>query len=187
MIYVAARELPLADIEYEIDTLARNAVDAAAAYREFVRQFGERQHVRCIDQALDRAARRCQRGGRAAVDANATRILDQEIRDADNELRAARIALAGMMGKQSVEQNHLARKNTRSSKETAGYLRQTLAKHSRRPRHPDKAQKLRSTHGLAHQIASKYAEQEALIKASTSFTDEYDNNIRRPEAEDHGW
>jgi uncharacterized protein YjfI (DUF2170 family) len=38
VIYGALRATSsLADIEYEIDTLARNAVDAAAAYREFVR------------------------------------------------------------------------------------------------------------------------------------------------------
>ena len=38
VIYGALRaSSPLADIEFEIDTLARNAVDAAAAYREFVK------------------------------------------------------------------------------------------------------------------------------------------------------
>lgn len=38
VIYGALRATSsLADIEFEIDTLARNAVDAAAAYREFVR------------------------------------------------------------------------------------------------------------------------------------------------------
>jgi uncharacterized protein len=38
VIYGALRSTsPLADIEFEIDTLARNAVDAAAAYREFVK------------------------------------------------------------------------------------------------------------------------------------------------------
>lgn len=38
VIYGALRSTsPLTDIEFEIDTLARNAVDAAAAYREFVK------------------------------------------------------------------------------------------------------------------------------------------------------
>jgi uncharacterized protein YjfI (DUF2170 family) len=38
VIYGALRATaPLTDIEFEIDTLARNAVDAAAAYREFVK------------------------------------------------------------------------------------------------------------------------------------------------------
>ena len=38
VIYGALRAVsPLTDIEFEIDTLARNAVDAAAAYREFVK------------------------------------------------------------------------------------------------------------------------------------------------------
>jgi uncharacterized protein YjfI (DUF2170 family) len=38
VIYGALRAIsPLSDIEFEIDTLARNAVDAAGAYREFVK------------------------------------------------------------------------------------------------------------------------------------------------------
>jgi uncharacterized protein YjfI (DUF2170 family) len=38
VIYGALRATSsLSDIEFEIDTLARNAVDAAAAYREFVK------------------------------------------------------------------------------------------------------------------------------------------------------
>jgi uncharacterized protein YjfI (DUF2170 family) len=38
VIYGALRATSaLADVEFEIDTLARNAVDAAAAYREFIK------------------------------------------------------------------------------------------------------------------------------------------------------
>src|SRR3974390_2507075 len=102
--------------------------------------------------------------GEAAVDANATRILDQEIRDADNELREARVALAGMMGKQSVEQNHLAEKQAKLE-EYAGYIRQTLAKQSSASGAGQSAEAAKHA-ALAQEIAAKYAEQEALVKAS---------------------
>ena len=39
--------------------------------------------------------------GEAVVDSQALRILDQEIRDADDELHRSREALAGIMAKQS--------------------------------------------------------------------------------------
>src|SRR5438270_13459240 len=65
--------------------------------------------------------------GEIAIDTNATRILDQEIRDADNELREARTALASLMAKQSVEKTALADKQSKLN-EYAGYIRQTLAK-----------------------------------------------------------
>jgi len=113
--------------------------------------------------------------GEAAVDANATRILDQEIRDADAELREARIALAGMMGKQTVERNHLAEKQAKLD-EYAGYLRQTLAK-QKAAQSSLQATDSAKHEDLAQEIAAKYAEQEALIKASTNVIAEYDKNI----------
>ena len=113
--------------------------------------------------------------GEAAVDANATRILDQEIRDADRELREARIALAEMMGKQSVEQNHLAEKRAKLE-EYADYIRRTLAKQKEAEgagRTAEAAQ-----HGaLAQEVAAKYAEQEAIVKASENVIAEYGRNI----------
>lgn len=113
--------------------------------------------------------------GEAAVDANATRILDQEIRDADRELRDARVALSEMMGKQSVEQNHLTEKRAKLE-EYAGYIRQTLAKQKQAQgagRTAEAAQ-----HGaLAQEVASKYAEQEALVKAGENVIAEYGKNI----------
>ena len=111
--------------------------------------------------------------GEAAVDANATRILDQEIRDADAELREARIALAGMMAKQTVERNHLAEKQAKLD-EYAGYLRQTLAKQNAAAGAVQSSDKHED---LAQEIATKYAEQEALIKASDSVIAEYGKNI----------
>jgi phage shock protein A len=112
--------------------------------------------------------------GETAVDANATRILDQEIRDADNELRDARVALAGMMGKQTVERNHLAEKQAKLE-EYAGYIRQTLAKQKAAEAAAQTAE-VAKYGGLAQEAASKYAEQEALIKASNNVIEEYGKN-----------
>jgi phage shock protein A len=113
--------------------------------------------------------------GEAAVDANATRILDQEIRDADNQLREARVALAGMLGKQTVERNHLAEKQAKLE-EYAGYIRQTLAKQKAAESSGQTAEAAK--HGaLAQEVAAKYAEQEALTKASNNVIEEYTKNI----------
>jgi len=113
--------------------------------------------------------------GEAAVDANATRILDQEIRDADNELREARIALAGMMGKQSVEQSHLAEKQAKLE-EYAGYIRQALIKQKAAEAAGQTAEVAKHA-ALAQEVAAKYAEQEALVKASHSVIAEYGKNV----------
>jgi phage shock protein A len=112
--------------------------------------------------------------GEAAVDANATRILDQEIRDADGELRQARVALAGMMGQQTVERNHLEQKRAKLE-EYAGYIRQTLAKQKAAETAGQVSEA--ATHGaLAQEVAAKYAEQEALIKQSENVIAEYGKN-----------
>jgi phage shock protein A len=113
--------------------------------------------------------------GEAAVDANATRILDQEIRDADLELRDARVALSEMMGKQSVEQNHLAEKRAKLE-EYAGYIRQTLAKQKQAQGAGQSAEAAQSG-ALAQEIAAKYAEQEAVVKASDNVIAEYGKNV----------
>ncbi len=113
--------------------------------------------------------------GDAAVDANATRILDQEIRDADNELREARVALASMMGKQTVESNHLAEKRAKLE-EYAGYIRQTLAK-QKAAETAGQAAEVAKHNALAQEVASKYAEQEAQIKASERVIAEYGKNV----------
>ena len=113
--------------------------------------------------------------GEAAVDANATRILDQEIRDADGELRDARVALSEMMGKQSVEQNHLTEKRAKLE-EYASYIRQTLAKQKQAQGAGQAAEA--AQHGaLAQEIATKYAEQEAQVKASENVIAEYGKNV----------
>src|SRR5690606_21989980 len=47
--------------------------------------------------------------GEAVVDSQALRILDQEIRDADDELHRSREALAGIMAKQKLAAERVAR------------------------------------------------------------------------------
>jgi len=113
--------------------------------------------------------------GDAAVDANATRILDQEIRDADGELRQARVALADLMGKQSVEETHLAEKQAKL-KEYEGYIRETLSRQKAAETAGQTADAAKHA-ALAQEVAARYAEQEAQIKASTSVIEEYNKNI----------
>jgi phage shock protein A len=113
--------------------------------------------------------------GEAAMDANATRILDQEIRDADNDLREAKVALAALMGKQSVEQRHLEEKQAKLE-EYAGYIRQMIVKQKAAEAAGQTAEVAR-LNGLSQEVASRYAEQEALIKAGTGVIAEYGRNI----------
>jgi len=113
--------------------------------------------------------------GEVAIDANATRILDQEIRDADNKLREARTALANLMAKQSVEKNGLADKQSKLN-EYAGYIRQTLAKQGEAEAASKKTEAAQHAE-LAKDVATKYAELEAQIKASTEIIAAYEANI----------
>ncbi|NLD15790.1 MAG: PspA/IM30 family protein [Gammaproteobacteria bacterium] len=63
--------------------------------------------------------------GEALVDSQALRILDQEIRDADDDLRQSREALAGIMAKEKLAQARLA--DTRSQiANNEGYATQAL-------------------------------------------------------------
>jgi phage shock protein A len=113
--------------------------------------------------------------GEFAVDANATRILDQEIRDADTELRQARDGLASLMAKQTVERNHRGEKDSKLN-EYAGYLRQLLAK-QKTAEQGGQASEAASQGALAQEVAGKYAELEAAIKAADSVIAEYDKSI----------
>jgi phage shock protein A len=113
--------------------------------------------------------------GEFAVDANATRILDQEIRDADTELRQARGGLASLMAKQTVERNHRGEKDSKLN-EYAGYLRQLLAK-QKTAEQGGQASEAASQGALAQEVAGKYAELEAAIKAADSVIAEYDKSI----------
>ncbi len=113
--------------------------------------------------------------GEFAVDANATRILDQEIRDADMELRQARDGLASLMAKQTVEKNHRGEKAAKPG-EYAGYLRQLLAK-QKAAEQAGQAAEAASQGTLAQEVVAKYAELEAAIKASDNVIAEYDKSI----------
>ena len=113
--------------------------------------------------------------GEAAVDANATRILDQEIRDADNDLREAKVALAALMGKRSVEEKHLAEKQAKLD-EYAGYIRQIIGKQKAAEAASQTAETERLT-TLSQEVAGRYSEQEALIKAGNGVIAEYGRNI----------
>jgi phage shock protein A len=113
--------------------------------------------------------------GEMAVDANATRILDQEIRDADAELRAARIALANLMAKQTLEKNGLTDKQTKID-EYAGYIRQTLAA-QKAAEGSQQASQAAQHAALATDLATKYADLETQLKTSQQVIAEYEKNI----------
>jgi phage shock protein A len=113
--------------------------------------------------------------GEAAVDANATLILDQEIRDADNDLREAKIALAALMGKRNLEEKHLT-ENQAKLEEYAGYIRQIIVKQKAAEGANQAAEAARLT-TLSQEVAGRYAEQEALIKAGNGVVAEYGKNI----------
>ena len=114
--------------------------------------------------------------GEFAVDANATRILDQEIRDADAELRQARDGLASLMAKQSVDKNRRAEKDAKLN-EYAGYLRQILA-HQKAAEQGGQSAEAAKQGSLAQEVAAKYAEVEAEIKSSDGVIDEYEKSIQ---------
>lgn len=99
--------------------------------------------------------------GEAIVDANALTILDQEIRDADNEMRKSRENLASVMAKRQVAADKLAAKQAKL-KEYGGYIQGALA---------------RNDEALATEIAGKVAEVEAEVATEESLVKEYDESI----------
>jgi phage shock protein A len=113
--------------------------------------------------------------GEMAVDANATRILDQEIRDADAELRDARIALANLMAKQTVEKNGLADRQAKID-EYAGYIRQTLTAQKAAEAGQQTTQAAQHS-ALANDLATKYADLETQLKTSQEVIAEYEKSI----------
>jgi phage shock protein A len=113
--------------------------------------------------------------GEIAVDANATRILDQEIRDADSELRQARDGLASLMAKQTIEQSHFTEKEAKLA-EYSGYLRQLLS-NQKAAEQGGQAKEAAKQGALAAEVAGKYAELEAAMKASNSVIAEYEKSI----------
>ena len=99
--------------------------------------------------------------GEAIVDANALTILDQEIRDADAEIRKSRDNLASVMAKRQLTADKLASKRAKD-KEYEGYVQAALAK---------------GDEALATEVAGKIAELEGDIATDEGLVKEYDESI----------
>lgn len=99
--------------------------------------------------------------GQTIVDANALTILDQEMRDADGEIRKSKDNLAQVMAKRKVASDNLASKKAKLA-EYIGYVEAALAKN-------DEA--------LATEIAGKIAEHEAQVATDEGLIAEYDTSI----------
>lgn len=101
--------------------------------------------------------------GEAIVDANATRIFAQEIRDAENHLTKAKRDLTGIMAKQMQAKRELDRIN-RSITEHEGYATSALNQ---------------GNEGLALEVAEKIAALEVELNEQQASFDSYDKGAIR--------
>lgn len=99
--------------------------------------------------------------GSAVVDANALRILDQEVRDAQNALLRSRDDLAKIMAQRKLAADKLTAKQAKQN-EYGNYIREALARDNR---------------ALATEVATKLADIETDIAADTKVIAEYDASI----------
>jgi phage shock protein A len=99
--------------------------------------------------------------GQAVVDSQAIRILDQELREADNALLKSRDELTKIMAKRKLSADAVAPKQQKL-KEYEGYAQQALAKN-------DEA--------LAVEIAGKIAELETEVNDQQALIANYDKSI----------
>ncbi|MBK9578305.1 MAG: PspA/IM30 family protein [Fibrobacterota bacterium] len=99
--------------------------------------------------------------GEAIVDANALTIMDQEIRDADNEMRKSRDNLATVMAKRQLSADKLAAKQAKI-KEYGGYIQAALG---------------RNDEALATEVAAKLADLEGEVVTEDGLVKEYDESI----------
>lgn len=99
--------------------------------------------------------------GEAIVDANALTIMDQEIRDADNEMRKSRDNLATVMAKRQLSADKLAAKQAKI-KEYGGYIQAALG---------------RNDEALATEVAAKLADLEGEVVTEEGLVKEYDESI----------
>jgi len=99
--------------------------------------------------------------GQSVVDANVITILDQEIRDADTELRKSKDSLASLMAKQKVAQDKLVSKKDKLV-EYGNYIQQALTK---------------GDEALAKDVAGKYADIESHVSEEQKVIDDYGVNI----------
>ena len=100
--------------------------------------------------------------GQAVVDKNAIRILDQEIRDAQNELLKSRDDLAKIMAQRNLSEKKLADKQAKA-REYEGYIQGALAK---------------GDEALARDVAVKLAPIESEIGTDRQMIVNYDDSIR---------
>lgn len=99
--------------------------------------------------------------GEAIIDSNALTILDQEMRDADAELRRSKDSLTEVMAKRKVASDKLLDKKAKA-KEYEGYVQAALSKN-------DEA--------LATEVAGKIAELEGDIATDEGLIKEFDASI----------
>jgi phage shock protein A len=99
--------------------------------------------------------------GQSVVDANALRILDQEIRDASEALRRSRDDLTTMMAQRRLTFDKLAPKQKKIA-EYSGYIEQLLTK---------------GDETLAREVAQKLAELEGETAGDATLLGQYDANI----------
>jgi phage shock protein A len=104
--------------------------------------------------------------GTAVVDANAMRILDQEVRDAQNALLRAREDLAKIMAQRKIANDKLNDKKAKQT-EYSNYIREALARDNR---------------GLAQEVAVKLAQVESDIATEGKVITEYDTSISKLQA-----
>ena len=100
--------------------------------------------------------------GQAIVDKNAIRILDQEIRDAQNELLKSRDDLTKIMAQRNLSEKKAADKQAKAN-EYEGYIRGALAK---------------GDEALARDVALKLAPIETEVTTDRQMIASYDDSIR---------
>lgn len=104
--------------------------------------------------------------GQAVVDKNAIRILDQEIRDAQNALLSSRDDLTKIMAQRNIAERKLADKQAKAD-EYEGYVKGALAK---------------GDENLAREVALKLAPIEAEVATDRQMITSYDDSIRALQA-----
>jgi phage shock protein A len=100
--------------------------------------------------------------GQAIVDKNAIRILDQEMRDAQNELLKSRDDLTKIMAQRNLSEKKLGDKQKKAA-EYEGYIKGAL---------------LKGDEALARDVAQKLAPIEAEIATDRQMIVSYDDSIR---------
>lgn len=99
--------------------------------------------------------------GEAVIDSQALRILDQEIRDADEELKQSKEALATIMAKQKLSASDVAKIQTKIA-EYEGYAIKALEANNE---------------SLALEVAEKIALLEADLSASQALDQEFSQSV----------